>query len=67
MWHICGPWNWTVWIVEPNVTTLKVSDEFESETVLTDEMTGDDAMPIIQSPEHFWLLYMVFLELIIAQ
>ena len=55
MWHICGPWNWTVWIVEPNVTTLKVSDEFESETVLTDEMTGDDAMPIIQSPEHFWL------------
>ena len=55
---ICGPWNWTVWIVEPNVTTLKVSDEFESETVLTDEMTGDDAMLIIQSPE---------LELLIAQ
>ena len=30
-----------------------MSDEFESETVLTDEMSEDEAMQIIQNPEHF--------------
>ena len=29
-----------------------MSDKFEFETVLTDEMTGDEAMPIIQNPEY---------------
>ena len=30
-----------------------MSVEFESETVLTDEMSEDEAMQIIQNPEHF--------------
>ena len=30
-----------------------MSVEFESETVSTDEMTEDEAMHVIQNPEHF--------------
>ena len=40
-------------IVEPNVTTTEVSDEFETETGLADTMTGNETMPIIQNlAEH---------------
>ena len=40
---------------EPNVSTSSMSGKFESETVLTDKMTGDEAMPVIQN--HFVPLF----------
>ena len=47
MWHV------TAHRIEQYRLLNLMSDDFESETVLTDEMTGDEAMPIIQNlTEH---------------
>ena len=48
MWHV------TAHRIEQYRLLNLMSDDFESETVLTDEMTVDEAMPIIQNlTEHF--------------